>query len=564
MALRTRLGRPLTVEEQKRLDAALDKHLNRVRPHAEPYVVRSYLIGKLRKAAEVAGLRYEDVIELSTLPTSIAGAVNAGIIAPWERKALEAMEQVLASHITDISDSLKQDIRQMVLKDRMGNEEPRNTARRMFHRFGAANKDWRRIAVTESGFASEAAYLSKVGSGKHVIGIGLPGMCPECREKIHGKVYKVVEPDADGKDWDAEVWAGKTNIGRSSSARKRVGIDPETGRYILEPRPDHERTKPAIPLHASCLLPGNLVYAPDMEGCFTALYSGPVVEIRLSDGRLMTITDEHLFLTPRGWACARSLRSGDVVFDGSAFQRPVRSDPGDYWCPPQIEDVVGAFPVFCPSVSAQIPVSPEHLHGAAAFMKGEILVVKAIDLLGDAGQAAFPGRDLFSARNGKSLTLDDLRDFATSLKRLADAADRIMGGRIEARAFLPDSERGPGVLESSGMTTAEVWKVRESRYAGPVYDLQTWASAYLCNGIVSSNCRCRWQEFDPETQAVDPVTGFSILKHDPVTKYEDFVREYGQEGLARVHAAINRLKAATVDPETFERELAALRAEAPL
>jgi hypothetical protein len=89
--------------------------------------------------------------------------------------------------------------------------------------FGAINRDWRRIAVTEAGEnANQGLIASLVPGSKVERWERYRGACPFCK-KINGAVLEVVKPSEKKKDGATQVWVGKTNIGRAAALRKRVG-----------------------------------------------------------------------------------------------------------------------------------------------------------------------------------------------------------------------------------------------------------------------------------------------------------------------------------------------------
>ncbi len=111
---------------------------------------------------------------------------------------------------------------------------------------GDMNRDWRRIALTEVGEAANQGLVASLPVGSYVRRVEMyQGACAFCR-KIDGLVVQIVSPDQEGKDWDTQIWVGKTNVGRSASPRKRVG-------NVLVERTDSEMWKPAAGLmHPLC------------------------------------------------------------------------------------------------------------------------------------------------------------------------------------------------------------------------------------------------------------------------------------------------------------------------
>ena len=55
-----------------------------------------------------------------------------------------------------------------------------------------------------------------------------------------------MDPAKERKDWDNEIWVGKSNVGRSASPRKRVGD------AFVEREPEEMWTIPAGLAHPHC------------------------------------------------------------------------------------------------------------------------------------------------------------------------------------------------------------------------------------------------------------------------------------------------------------------------
>ena len=108
-------------------------------------------------------------------------------------------------------------------------------------KFAEYNIDWDEIAETESASAHNNGFIRTQPIGSYVLGQCWPEACAWCRQNIHGKLLKVVEPPSPGedslltRDWDREIWPGKSNRGRYRDA-----VDPQTG----VTRPDSEVWKP--------------------------------------------------------------------------------------------------------------------------------------------------------------------------------------------------------------------------------------------------------------------------------------------------------------------------------
>lgn len=117
---------------------------------------------------------------------------------------------------------------------------------KLFDKFAELNRDWRRIAITEIGENANQGVVSASPYGSQLMRIEqYKGACPFCK-KWNGKILTVVDPKKEDKNWDTEIWVGKTNVGRSASPYRRT---PEG----LVKRTDAEMWKPAAGLfHPHC------------------------------------------------------------------------------------------------------------------------------------------------------------------------------------------------------------------------------------------------------------------------------------------------------------------------
>lgn len=194
------------------------------------------------------------------------------------------------------------------------------------------------------------------------------------------------------------------------------------------------------PHHIRCLVGNTPILAGGIVSAFRASYSGPVIEIHLADGRDITATPNHMFLTPLGFACAKSLREGDEILDCALFKRMTCTvNPNDDGKPATIEQVVTSLTKDFGMISVSMPPAPEDFHGDGAFANGNIDVVSAHGFLRDNVQSASNegGRDnmLTSNRIGHTL-LSGNSTLNNALFRLRDTTDGGVGIRRESGAFV--------------------------------------------------------------------------------------------------------------------------------
>lgn len=133
---------------------------------------------------------------------------------------------------------------QSLIVSRESGESLSKLQQRLFDEFGEQNRDWRRVALTETAFAASNGQLASVDPKEGWLAewVAGPHACPFCR-KMGGVRLRVVSPDKPSKNWDTEVWQGKHNVGRSAYRYSRKE---------KRTREDHEMWKPALPAHPNC------------------------------------------------------------------------------------------------------------------------------------------------------------------------------------------------------------------------------------------------------------------------------------------------------------------------
>lgn len=345
---------------------------------------------------------------------------------------------------------------------------------------------------------------------------------------------------------------------------KVYSVVPDSGFPMLEARP---------PFHPHCVLPETAVFAPGQRAASIATYNGPIVDLRLSNSAFVSVTPNHMFLTPTGFAFAKDLCEGDDVLCSALFDDVVLRDPNNHNRPSIISDVVESLAKTRGMSTTGVPVSPEYLHGDARFMNGNIDIIRPDCLLGggDESEIAEYFRHLDFSRSDVGLFgLSGCRDTIKALRALSRATNGVMGltrerqaalwaeirhannHSLASRSFLdpafPENavdndlrtiesldkianalsggiartnlfggqdtsgaralfdgsnpKRATQCIESDtefakniGYRSAGPVRIASivlkgfREYSGHVYDLQTESSLYICNSMISSNCR---------------------------------------------------------------------------
>lgn len=136
------------------------------------------------------------------------------------------MRNVIAEHVTEVRLGAPEAVARSSLETRLGDQ------------FAQLNRDWRRIAVTETVEAQNQGFIASMPVGSRVKRVEqYRGACKFCRV-LDGRVMNVVDASDQDKDGQTDVWPGKTNVGRSAAPRKRIA-------GLLVEREPHELWWPA-------------------------------------------------------------------------------------------------------------------------------------------------------------------------------------------------------------------------------------------------------------------------------------------------------------------------------
>ena len=185
------------------------------------------------------------------MPSTVAQAIAGFSLKGAEAAQLQFARMRAAENVRAISESVRHKMATLVLQDleRKIAGAPAGTSSletELLDAFGALNRDWRRIAITEAGEAQLQGLVASVKPGTRLRRVErYDGACLFCRQ-IDRKVVTVVDAAKANKDPDTEVWLGKNNVGRSASPRKRVG------NVLIEREPHEMWTIPAGLVHPNC------------------------------------------------------------------------------------------------------------------------------------------------------------------------------------------------------------------------------------------------------------------------------------------------------------------------
>lgn len=220
---------------------------------AEYLAVRSAAAGKIQAATEHRGLTEQQKALLAGhAPTAMSQWETAfGKPAGLEAAVLDFARARAAQLITDIGERTRHRMKSLIIahQENLAIGSPDATAGRLqqqlFDEFAFLNRDWRRIAITETARDANEGFVSALRPGAKVRRVEAYDACPFCK-KIDGMTFTVVSPTKEHKNGWTEIWVGKTNVGRSAAPRKRVGDE-------LVERTDEEMWWPAAgTMHPNC------------------------------------------------------------------------------------------------------------------------------------------------------------------------------------------------------------------------------------------------------------------------------------------------------------------------
>jgi hypothetical protein len=229
-------GNPLEMRNEwdKLIDRLVGRLFNQETQEqaAAAMAVRAHWLGRIRARTEEAARE---------VPDSWGQAWN--LADRTQRNAMEWTKAHALEGCRDLSENARQGLMNVLIQSKEAGEGAQALGRRCFDTFADLNRDWRRLALTETAAAHANGQLASVdpSEGWEAVWVSAAGACPWCAQ-WNGRVFRVVSADAPHKDGETEIWVGKTNIGRSGAAKTRDG---------------HLRTAaqlwwPAFPCHPNC------------------------------------------------------------------------------------------------------------------------------------------------------------------------------------------------------------------------------------------------------------------------------------------------------------------------
>lgn len=206
------------------VDLILNSHLvpSDLQAITDGLVWRAQLAGRLDAASQ----QFPDLAPHEAMLKLVmqVNPTRQAVLGSWMQRAWEWAKTRVAIHVVQLTDNLRARIAGTIIRhiEAHGTSQRQVLEQQLRDVFGAANRDWRRIAITEAGEAANLTYLQQYPDGTLMERVEVyHGACAFCK-KIHGLVLTwSTTPLDDAFGW-THIWPGKDNVGRSASPRKKT------------------------------------------------------------------------------------------------------------------------------------------------------------------------------------------------------------------------------------------------------------------------------------------------------------------------------------------------------
>lgn len=332
--------------------------------------------------------------------------------------------------------------------------------------------------------------------------------------------------DSDVCDVCAAMEGQTVEIGKAFSDSVKTA-DGETVSWEHSSWNDNGRIPDA---HVNCVLGDTIVSADNVKAATKMNYSGNIVKLKTRSGKVLSVTPNHILLTQRGWVAAKNIQKTDKVVANSDRVKNLSGDDTINGNQTTIADEFVSLEKTSGVVAVEVPVTAKDFKGdAVTDEKVKVILPQSFlrnktdssssefgrylplisGKIADSTLSGFSSIDqllvgVLLATNGivgsecKSLSLlgsggshSDIHRFTSSTaynSRLNEAKSNSSTADIKtlSESFLTDA----GLIEFDDVISVDVYSVHNT----PVYDLETTSTLYTANGIISSNCRCYFDE----------------------------------------------------------------------
>lgn len=260
-----------TTKELLRIDQFTHDYFGPRIEEFKVWLLRLYVMGRFLAETDIKGQMF-NIGDFNKLPKFIQDAIKKYNLTLEEAKALERAVESGASELSNTSISTIQTVRNVLVDSTQQHGTAGTVLQKLRETLsnkdtGELNRDWAKVAITETNRMFSDGYLSLMNDGEFVVGFTMPDACDICVDLIRGKVYRVRKDIPEdytdlptnskkylelAEIWEKYVWVGKTNYGRSASKQKRINPLEGNRKSNLRDKHHHEFSMPVIPMHPSC------------------------------------------------------------------------------------------------------------------------------------------------------------------------------------------------------------------------------------------------------------------------------------------------------------------------
>ena len=257
--------------ELKRVDDFINNYFAGRIEEAKIWLLRAYVVGRYLAETDIVFSTVFEIGQLNKLPKFVLDAAKRYGLTIEEAEALRMAVEDGAALMSNTTASTVQTVRSAIVESVKQGKGSTGVFERLKEltskEVGELNRDWMRVAITETNAAFNNGYLAMMKAGDYVVGMSMPDACEFCSTEINGRGFKVrsgppkdystLNPESDeyrkiAEIWENEVWVGKNNYGRSTSRRKRINPLLGNAKLNLREKEHHEHSMAAIPAHPWC------------------------------------------------------------------------------------------------------------------------------------------------------------------------------------------------------------------------------------------------------------------------------------------------------------------------
>ncbi len=222
--LNPKTGKPLTLKEWKVIQKDLERVFGKLYESQQDAMInQAVAMGKI--------LRNMDAAVRITVPLAALGVDTFSQIVSQSDEYQNIINWAnvhTGELIQEVTNRSRKQIVEMIMQGYQDKVTPRQLEAKLFDKMSDLNKDWRRIAETETATNFNNGYLQATLEQRaeettpiYMLGISGAGACEFCRTYVDGQIFVLLQsaPDGgetviiEGKEYVA-IWPGKNNFGR--------------------------------------------------------------------------------------------------------------------------------------------------------------------------------------------------------------------------------------------------------------------------------------------------------------------------------------------------------------